>query len=316
MVDAILRGAALARPGWTAPAEWGLGLLLAAAATLAAPRRPTWILAVLAASALAAGLVGAGVAFLGGVLVDPLPALAPAAAAVAAGLAAMAVESRRLQAALGDALDAERERASAHQQLLIHELNHRVKNTLATVQSIALQTSRHTRQAGEVAAVLMARVGALATAHELLSEASWSGAELSQVIARTLAPHIDEDRSGRLTLLGPKIGLGPNAAVSLHMAFHELATNATKFGALSQPQGRVDVTWRLSPDAGEGTIELEWRETGGPPVVPPSQRGFGSRLLEQALAREFDGEVTLSFPATGVVCRMRLPLSPKLRAAA
>src|SRR5262249_6535067 len=157
-----LRGAALARPDWAAPLEWALGAALAAAAVLAAARRPSWIQGVAAGAAAAAGIGGAWMAFLSGWLLDPLPALAPAAAATAAGLAALAAEGRRAQVRLRAALEDARDRAWRHQQLLIHELNHRVKNTLATVQSIALQTSRHTQESGEIAGVLMARVGALA----------------------------------------------------------------------------------------------------------------------------------------------------------
>jgi two-component sensor histidine kinase/CHASE2 domain-containing sensor protein len=316
-VDALLRGQALRRPDWAGPLEWALGLALAATVVLAAPRRPDWRLGAAAAAAVVVGLGGAWLAFLAGRLIDPLPILAPAAGALAIGLAALAAEARLAQAQLRAALDDERDRAAAHQQLLIQELNHRVKNTLATVQSIAMQTSRHTRESGEIAGVLTARVGALARAHDLLSEGSWRGADLADVVTRTLAPYVAEDGSSRLSLSGPPIALGPNAAVSLHMAFHELAANAAKFGALSTPDGRVAVAWRLSSSGGDhGSLELEWRETGGAPVAEPLRRGFGSRLLEQALAREFDGEVTLSFPREGAVCRMRLPLSLKLRAAA
>jgi two-component sensor histidine kinase len=208
-----------------------------------------------------------------------------------------------------------RKRADEHQRLLLDELNHRVKNTLATVQSIALQTSRGVDpQAFEDA--FLARIVALARAHDLLTSVAWEGALLRDVIGQTLAPYVGDDGETRARFSGPNVRLGPNAAVSLTMAFHELATNAAKYGALSVVTGRVDVDWQVDNPARPARLEIVWRETGGPKVSPPRRRGFGSRLVERGLAREFDGQVTLSFDPEGVCCRMQLPLSHKLQLAA
>ena len=206
--------------------------------------------------------------------------------------------------------------AEERQRLLLNELNHRVKNTLATVQSIAMQTSRNTKDPTQFASTFMSRIGALAQAHELLSESSWDGASLSDVVRRTLAPHVTSGDRGRVSYSGPPINLGPNAAVTLNMAFHELATNAAKYGSLSVAGGRVDVVWTIEQGDDPVTILINWRESDGPAVAPPERRGFGSRLIEHGLAREFDGSVHLTFGMKGVCCQMRLPLSKKMRAAA
>ena len=202
------------------------------------------------------------------------------------------------------------------QRLLLDELNHRVKNTLATVQSIAMQTSRTAEQPAMFEGAFRSRIGALAVAHELLSAASWDGASLHDVVERTLAPYRTDSDPARVTFAGPKVRLGPNAAVTLNMAFHELATNAAKYGSLSVGGGRVFVSWTIDRGEEPNAIVIDWREAGGPTVEPSLRRGFGSRLLEQGLAREFDGDVQLTFAPEGVSCRMKLPLSNKLREAA
>ncbi len=219
--------------------------------------------------------------------------------------------------AVGVSLDITSRKADEERQrLLLDELNHRVKNTLATVQSIAMQTSRSAIEPASFEGAFRSRIGALALAHELLSEASWDGASLHDVIGRTLAPYRADRDLARVTFTGPKVRLGPNAAVTLNMAFHELATNAAKYGSLSVGGGRVNVAWTIDRGSDPNDIIIDWRETGGPIVTASSRRGFGSRLLEQGLAREFDGDVQLTFAAEGVWCRMRLPLSNKLREAA
>jgi PAS domain S-box-containing protein len=227
-------------------------------------------------------------------------------------------EDGRASRMVGVSLDiTARKAAEERQRLLLDELNHRVKNTLATVQSIALQTRRGTETLESFEAAFLARLEALARVHELLSQVSWEGASLGAVVGQTLAPHLAErERAERLDLGGPDIRLGPNAAVTLTMAFHELATNAAKYGALSVPAGRVEVQWRADQPAAPSKIEIIWRESGGPPVVAPSRRGFGSRFVERGLAREFDGAVQLEFAPEGVCCRMRIPLSVKMRMAA
>jgi PAS domain S-box-containing protein len=209
-----------------------------------------------------------------------------------------------------------RKAAEEHQRLLLHELNHRVKNTLATVQSLALQTRQTVSNPDQFDAVFLARVHALASAHDLLTAASWQGASLDDVIRRTLGHHLPPGETGRIETSGPTIRLMPNAAVTLNMAMHELATNAVKYGALSTPQGRVAVHWRVEAGAPQPVLALEWRESGGPLVTAPARRGFGSRLIERGLARELDGECRLVFEAEGLACRFRLPLSGKLSLAA
>ncbi|QUD86085.1 HWE histidine kinase domain-containing protein [Phenylobacterium montanum] len=211
----------------------------------------------------------------------------------------------------------QRKQAEERQRLLVDELNHRVKNTLATVQSIAVQTRRVTATAETFEAAFLSRLGALARVHDLLSRISWEGASLADVVRQTLSPYVSaSDQARVLNLEGPDVRLGPNAAVTLAMAFHELATNAAKYGALSAAKGRVTVRWSADDPRQPSLIEITWREAGGPPVVRPQRRGFGSRFIERGLAREFDGKVDLDFTPEGVCCRMRMPLSPKLRMAA
>jgi two-component sensor histidine kinase len=201
----------------------------------------------------------------------------------------------------------DRKIAEERQKLLIHELNHRVKNTLATVQSLAMQTYGGSEPAAGEA--FIERLHALAGVHDLLSEAAWEGASLSDVVSRTLAPYVEGAHC--LAVSGPAVRLAPNAAVTLNMAFHELATNATKYGALSRPGGRVDITWLTDDEA----VLIDWRESGGPPVPTPTHRGFGSRLIERGLARELGSQARFAFLPEGLRCHIRLPISAKLKLA-
>ena len=209
-----------------------------------------------------------------------------------------------------------RKTAEDRQRLLLDELNHRVKNTLASVQSIALQTGRSAETAEEFEAAFLARINALARVHDLLTHVAWEGASLTDILAQTLAPYEGRALAGRAGYDGPAVRLGPNAAVTLAMAFHELATNAAKYGALSNETGQIAIDWRIERGAEGELLEINWIESGGPPVSPPKRRGFGTQFLQRALAREFDGRVNLRFTAPGLNCRMRLPLSAKLRLAA
>lgn len=198
----------------------------------------------------------------------------------------------------------ERSRAEERQQLLIHELNHRVKNMLATVQSIARQSLGRAHAGGELAD-FESRLMALAWTHDILTRESWAGASLQTVMARTMAPHA---ASGRVELKGPDLWLPPQTALALAMGVHELATNAVKYGALSTSAGRVSIHWRVDQGRSPARLVLTWAEQGGPPVAPPKARGFGSRLLERGLARELGGSVALSFEPGGVRCRIEAPL--------
>ena len=205
-----------------------------------------------------------------------------------------------------------RKRAEARQELLLKELNHRVKNTLVTVQSIAMQTLRNAQTPAVFSENLTARIAALARAHDLLTRASWDGALLGDVVGETVAQHGTDAGGRRITAEGPPVWLGPNAAVTLNMAFHELAANAARYGALAVPGGRVSVVWNVEQAAGAASIAITWRETHGPEVTPPTHRGFGTRLIEHGLTRELDGEVHLDFAPAGVCCHMRLPVSAKI----
>jgi PAS domain S-box-containing protein len=208
----------------------------------------------------------------------------------------------------------ERKWVEERQSLLLDELNHRVKNTLSTVQSIALQTRRGADSPEQFSQLFEGRIAALAGAHDLLTEASWEGASLADVIGRTLAPYAlsAQDGAARIIFGGPLVRLSPNAAVTLNMAFHELATNAAKYGALSTAEGRLEVCWTVDRTVDPPTVELFWSEHGGPPVEPPARRGFGTRLVEQGLARELDGEVELHYEPEGLQGKIRLPASHKV----
>jgi PAS domain S-box-containing protein len=198
----------------------------------------------------------------------------------------------------------ERRRAEQRQRMLINELNHRVKNTLATVQSIAAQTLRAAADPPSARAAFEARLLALAAAHDLLTIESWRGALLSEVVASVMAPFEGLQRP-QISRAGPPIWLRPQQALALSMAVHELATNAVKYGALSSPAGCVSIVWDLN-EAEE--LVLSWSERGGPRVVSPVRSGFGSRLLQRSLSRELDAEAALTFAPEGVQWQVRFKL--------
>lgn len=200
----------------------------------------------------------------------------------------------------------ERKRFELQLRLMIDELNHRVKNMLATVQSIAAQTLGGDHGAREA---LDRRLFALASTHDVLTRERWEGAELADVLDAVLAPH-GGAAGGRFATGGPPLRLGPNAAVSLSMSLHELATNAVKYGALSQPGGHVAVRWQRLD--GPPRLRLVWQEEGGPPVESPARRGFGSRLIERGLAYELGATVSLDFRREGLCCTIEMPLAALL----
>jgi PAS domain S-box-containing protein len=189
----------------------------------------------------------------------------------------------------------------ARQRVLINELNHRVKNALATVQSLVRQTLREHRVDREVEAEVSERLIALAAAHDVLTRENWRGAELSDLIKEAIKAHA---AGGRISLSGGKVAIAPQTAIALSMALNELLTNAIKHGALSQDDGRVQLSWTRSG----GTVELEWRESGGPPVSPPTRTGFGSRLLSQVLAGDLGQPAELDFAPEGLIARIRAPV--------
>lgn len=193
----------------------------------------------------------------------------------------------------------ERRRADEQRTVLINELNHRVKNTLATIQAIASQTFGGTNTDPEAREAFESRLIALSNAHSVLTMQSWEGAEIHQIIEQALKPHAETER---FYLQGPTIRLTPRAAVAIAMGMHELATNAAKYGAFSNGAGTVAVTWAAASDP--STLKLEWKESGGPAVQVPERRGFGSQLIERSLAYDLDGKAKIDYRAEGVVCVM------------
>ena len=196
----------------------------------------------------------------------------------------------------------ERKRSAARDQLLMAELDHRVKNTIANIQALVVQTSRSADTLTGFVKGLDGRIQSMAKAHSLLSQSRWEGVSIDKLLREELNAYANGHFA--VVLSGIDFLLTPKSALSL--AVHELATNAGKYGALSTPGGRVTVSWRLADDGG---IELSWSETGGPPVEPPTRRGFGSTLIERALAMETGGRANIHYLRTGVVCEIFLPFS-------
>lgn len=194
-------------------------------------------------------------------------------------------------------------RSAERQKLMIDELNHRVKNTLATIQSIAVQTARSHGDPATFAESFQARLMALSHTHNLLTRSHWEGADLDAILQHETEAH----GSHRVTLNGPPVALEPAAALSLGMIFHELATNAAKYGALSAPEGRVMVDWAVANQT-RPVLTLTWREIGGPPVAPPERRGFGSRLIERNVRHDLAGAVKLDYANDGFSAEFSVPL--------
>ncbi|MBD0274043.1 MAG: PAS domain S-box protein [Acetobacteraceae bacterium] len=202
----------------------------------------------------------------------------------------------------------ERRRAEARLRRLADEVNHRVNNTLAAVQSVTAQTLRVAPFAEEVRAALLGRPFALSRAHDLLARGYWAGAPLRDLAEAQLTPRQGENPE-RVEAVGPPVWLRPGAAVALGMALHELAANAAAHGALSVPGGRVRLDWSVEAAPGGDWLRLRWAERGGPTVPgPPARRGFGSRLIERGLAQELRAEARLLFEASGLRCEIDAPL--------
>ena len=184
-------------------------------------------------------------------------------------------------------------------KFLSEELVHRVKNTLTTVLALANQTFKG-EQFKAPRAVFQGRIQTLSDAYNLLTEHSWTATSLRTVVEGALAPF--RTGTGRLAIRGPDHDIKPAQALTLALAINELATNATKYGALSVPDGKVEITWATDP-----ALRLEWTESGGPTVVPPERSGFGSRLIKSLLAADFGGSVALTYDPSGVACRLDAP---------
>ena len=193
--------------------------------------------------------------------------------------------------------------AAERQKLMIDELNHRVKNTLATVQSIAMQTARFHADPRTFAEGFQARLLALSHTHDLLTRSHWEGASLVEVLEHETEAH----GAHRVSMNGPRVHLSPAAALSLGMIFHELATNAAKYGALSTGEGRVLIDWHHTA-APRSRLALTWRETGGPAVSRPEHRGFGSRLIERNARHDLAGGIELHYASDGLVAEIEFPL--------
>jgi PAS domain S-box-containing protein len=190
-------------------------------------------------------------------------------------------------------------------RFLLDELNHRTQNTLATVQAIAVQTLRGVADK-EVVDAFEGRILALSKAHTLLGRENWDGVGLRDVIDQILQPFgLNDRRVARFSVEGEDVRLQPQAALTLAMVFHELATNAAKYGAFSNDAaGQIAIAWQVEPTPHGDRMRLRWQESGGPPVTPPGRKGFGSRLIESGLAQELDGEVRLDYELAGVVCQI------------
>ena len=230
----------------------------------------------------------------------------------------MAVSSSPVRDALGKLLYVvrvvqditERKAAERRQKLLIDELNHRVKNTLARVQSLAAQTARGTSEPKEFRARFEGRLIALSKAHDQLTEHHWENGDLRALIAESVAPYAGAD-SERVVLRGETVELGPRAVLTLAMAFHELTTNAAKYGALASPGGRIDIGWHrlAAEDERPAQLRIDWVEQGGPAVAEPERRGFGSRMIEGSIEAELGGSARMYFKPDGLRCEIVVPLA-------
>lgn len=185
-----------------------------------------------------------------------------------------------------------RMRAEAQKNLLIEELNHRVKNTLAAVQSLAAMTMKGSSTPRVFYQTFLARLMALSATHNLLTRGAWERAALHDLVA-----------------VGPSVDLNPRQTISLGMVFHELATNAAKYGALSAPTGGISISWEITDKQGADSLCIEWCERGGPPLKSPIHRGFGSRLIERSIAHELGGKFEAAYPKRGFRCTIVVPQS-------
>jgi PAS domain S-box-containing protein len=215
------------------------------------------------------------------------------------------LEDGRVTRVLATSRDVTGERtAETHRQLLVNELNHRVKNTLATVQSIAKQSLRNAGVDPSVRDALEGRLMAIAATHNVLTDQNWSAASLRQIVDGSVTPYSANPR--QLTITGDDLKVSPKPAVVMALAFHELAINALKYGALSAAEGHVDIRWSIEPG---DQLYIEWAERGGPTVRQPERRGFGSRIVETALPNELGGAVAVDYRADGLRCSIRSPLA-------
>lgn len=202
----------------------------------------------------------------------------------------------------------ERRHAEDHRALLANELSHRVKNSLAMIQAIIAQTLRRAGSLEEAGATLEARISAMAAANDLLINERWESASIGALLDRTLAPFGVADRA-QFRCSGPDVRLSPRIGSALALALHELATNASKYGALSRPGGSVRLAWQVGGSWRPGGLSFTWTESGGPPVMPPTRSGFGTKLIQWVLAQESGGDVEIAYLPEGVVFTAIVPLA-------
>jgi two-component sensor histidine kinase len=212
-------------------------------------------------------------------------------------------KSGNLVASAVDVTD--RHEAQDTQRLLMRELDHRMKNTLQVIQAIIRRTARAQTSIPAFEASLLGRIRAMSRAHELLAGERWLGADIDTIVRQETGGF---DIGGVVRIGGPPVRLNPKAALSIALAVHELATNASKYGALSTPNGRVDISWSLQRVGNEPWLAILWQEAGGPPVTPPEDRGFGSMLIERSIAYELGGDAVMEFRKEGLVCTIKVPL--------
>lgn len=200
----------------------------------------------------------------------------------------------------------ERENTARHHETLISELNHRVKNVLSTVQAIMSQTARRSNSLDDFCVAFEGRLRALSGAHDLVLQKRWLGTDIRQIVEQTLAPY-RVDGNDRMAVSGEPVTVSPRIGVGLAMILHELATNAAKYGALSVAGGRLEVAWQPRPTGVGQVIRLEWIESGGPRVVEPERRGFGTKLIERTAKQELEGEAWLAYLEQGLRCELTFP---------
>jgi two-component sensor histidine kinase/CheY-like chemotaxis protein len=212
-----------------------------------------------------------------------------------------------VERALAEAREkAEHRRAQHQKELLVRELSHRVKNTMAMVMSLVRRTAKNSTTVDDYSQNLLGRLRAMADAHALLFETNWSQAELLDVISRTIAPYVQGKGERFRVTPGPLVMLDPKAALALSMVINELTTNAVKYGSLAHDPGHVAITWELPQ--GEGNVKLTWREADGPAVSAPDDEGFGTTLIQRSINYELQGEVEMNYAASGLICTISFPL--------
>lgn len=221
-------------------------------------------------------------------------------------------EAGRVVGAINMLVDiTDRKKGEEHLKRLIDELNHRVKNTLATVQSLARQSARGATSMRHFQSRFQGRLLALSEGHDQLTRGHWERADLHEILEGALAPHVD-DLSNRIALDGEPVQLPARAALTLTMVFHELVTNAAKHGALSRPEGRVKIAWEVREGEADGDapgVVLLWQEHGGPAVMEPERRGFGLQMVERSIPAELGGSANLQFDPAGIRCEIKFPLA-------